>query len=343
MYSSSYCTRKSSRTQFADGRTCECLQLTQYRVSQRNAGACIKIAAPTNMESVEPTQMSSQVTTTKDTVQHTGRPKKHPNAKAVLRLFAMFVILVCAGLVASIVQGISHLLLRKRNRDLHRRVTIAMTRAFLLCGTFTLERWAGIRIITHGAAIPPDVATFCILNHCSDIDMLIGLAWLSRYGHPYPGNAKAVVKASLGAVPVFGWILKFGEFPRISRVWARDRIRLSNDIKSLLTFKTPLWYVLYPEGSRFTPEKHVVSQEYARTNGYPVLNNLLLPRTKAFIALVEELRGNVDSICDATLMFDGPIPSAKTVLSGECSTYVLCSLVHCLFFSLSSFTILSVQ
>jgi hypothetical protein len=68
------------------------------------------------------------------------------------------------------------------------------------------------------------------------------------------------------------------------------------------------------------PAKLRASQDYAREKGYPVLEHVLLPRFKAFTAVAKTLRGSVLDVCDATLMFEGPIPTAKTALSGECST-----------------------
>jgi 1-acyl-sn-glycerol-3-phosphate acyltransferase len=259
--------------------------------------------------------------------------RRWPTALSYFGIAGMFCTMIGAGLVACAAQALSHALVRPLSRAAHRRVTVAFSRAFLLCGTVVLERWGRVRIVTHGDPIPPHSATLCILNHCSSVDMLIGLAWLSRYGPPYPGNAKAIVKASLGKVPIFGWILRFAEFPLISRSWEQDRLHLLDSIRSLLTFPVPLWYVIYPEGSRVDAAKLRASQDYARERGYPVLEHVLLPRFKAFTAVAHALRGSVQDVCDATLMFDGPIPTAKTALSGECSTYVSWKIQNCLILS----------
>lgn len=39
---------------------------------------------------------------------------------------------------------------------------------------------------------------------------------------------------------------------------------------------------LFAEGTRFTPEKHEVSKEFARSRGLPELKHHLIPRTKGF-------------------------------------------------------------
>lgn len=151
------------------------------------------------------------------------------------------------------------------------------------------------------------------------LDRLVGLAWLSRLGFPAPGNAKAVVKASLGQVPIFGWALRLSEFVFLARSWERDQQRFVSALRSLGTFRAtghPLWLILFPEGSRLTSDKLANSQKYSRVNGFPVFDHVLLPRFKGFQALMPELRRHIEYVVDGTLIFDGPKPSMTTVMNG---------------------------
>lgn len=50
-------------------------------------------------------------------------------------------------------------------------------------------------------------------------------------------------------------------------------------------------FLLYCEGTRFTPKKHQVSMEVAESKGLPTLKYHLLPRTKGFWVTVQSLRG----------------------------------------------------
>ena len=94
---------------------------------------------------------------------------------------------------------------------------------------------------------------------------------------------------------------------------------------SLRTYRdtgSSLWVILFPEGSRLTRDKLLNSQRYARSKNLPVFNQVLLPRFKAFNAVIPVLRDSLDVICDATLMFEGPKPSLSTVMSGKANTTI---------------------
>ena len=51
--------------------------------------------------------------------------------------------------------------------------------------------------------------------------------------------------------------------------------------------KHATWIVLYPEGTRRTPQKILAAQAYARQHGKTELQRVLLPRTKGFVATVQ--------------------------------------------------------
>lgn len=64
-----------------------------------------------------------------------------------------------------------------------------------------------------------------------------------------------------------------------------------------------MWFVIFPEGTRITPEKLAISHEHARANDKPIFNNVLLPRSKGFVTTVQGMRDNVPYIIDATIVF----------------------------------------
>lgn len=238
----------------------------------------------------------------------------------IFRAAVAFIILTAAGCAAFTGQLLSYIFVRPFSRLVHRRICAVCAGAFLLCGSGLLERWACKRIQCHGEPSPQALSTLCTLNHGSDIDMLIGSALLARYGFPAPGNAKAVVKNSLLYVPIFGWILAFAEYLFVTRDWKTDRARLQKRLRHLQSFPFPLWFILFPEGSRLTPQKLLHSQNYAQNSGFPQLNHVLLPRFKAFLALVASIRPSVEEICDVTIVFDGPVPTLMSILSAESTT-----------------------
>lgn len=68
--------------------------------------------------------------------------------------------------------------------------------------------------------------------------------------------------------------------------------------------ETPAWIINYVEGSRVTLKKLVEAQNFARERGYPVMDNVLLPRTKGFVSCVNEFRGShINYIYDFTIAY----------------------------------------
>lgn len=58
---------------------------------------------------------------------------------------------------------------------------------------------------------------------------------------------------------------------------------------------------LFPEGTRFTSDKHAASMKIAAEKGLPLLKHHLLPRTKGFTASIPHLRGKFDAIYDVVM------------------------------------------
>lgn len=245
--------------------------------------------------------------------------------KSHMSIVLVFFPLVGAASVACFFEALSFLFIRPRSLIKHRQVCTFFSRCFFLISVFLLEDWANISFKAYGDRIKPDKSYLCVVNHRSDLDWLLGLAYVARLGYPYPGNAKSVVKASLAKVPIFGTLLRLAEFSFLTRSWATDKDKFLKALASLRTYSesgNPLWFVLYPEGTRFTKEKQAYSQAYAATKELRPTTHVLFPRYKAFTAIVSTLRGQFDGVIDATFMFEGEQPAIKGALAGTASTVV---------------------
>lgn len=245
--------------------------------------------------------------------------------KAYLSVVGVFLPLVGAASVACFFEALSYFLIRPISLKHHRHACTFFSRCFFLLSVFLLEDWAGMSFKSYGDRIDPLKSHLTIVNHRSDVDWLLGLAYVARFGYPYPGNAKSVVKASLGKVPLFGNILKFAEFAFLTRSWAADKDKFFKALASMGTYSetgNPLWFVLYPEGTRFTEEKQQYSEAYAATKELAPTTHVLFPRYKAFTAIVSALRDKFDGVIDATFMFEGEEPAIKRALAGRVSTVV---------------------
>lgn len=88
----------------------------------------------------------------------------------------------------------------------------------------------------------------------------------------------------------------------LKRNWTSDKTALINKLQDIVhnRFPRPFWIAMYPEGTRITPDKRIKSQEYAKQNNLPILNNVLLPRTKGFTTVLQQLHTTLDAIYDVT-------------------------------------------
>jgi len=63
-----------------------------------------------------------------------------------------------------------------------------------------------------------------------------------------------------------------------------------------------------------TPKKLEAAQEFARSRNLPVLNNVLIPRTKGFVFLRHSLATSVKAVYDVTNTFVGGVPLLQDAL-----------------------------
>lgn len=80
---------------------------------------------------------------------------------------------------------------------------------------------------------------------------------------------------------------------------------------------------MFPEGTRFTEDKHKISEEFARAKKVKSLKHHLQPRTKGFIASLPSMRGKVPAVYNIELAFNDeePVkPTMTTLLLGKSVT-----------------------
>lgn len=115
------------------------------------------------------------------------------------------------------------------------------------------------------------------------------------------GSALAIMKKEAKFLPVIGWSMWFSDYIFLERSWAKDETTLESSFQSLMDFPMPFWLALFVEGTRFTQQKLLASQEYAASRGLPVPKNVLIPRTKGFVSAVSHMRSFVPAIYDCTV------------------------------------------
>ncbi|CAB1328036.1 unnamed protein product [Coregonus sp. 'balchen'] len=130
--------------------------------------------------------------------------------------------------------------------------------------------------------------------------------------------SKVLAKYELLKVPLIGWTWYFLEIVFCKRKWEEDRDTVFKGLTQLKDYPEFMWFLLYCEGTRFTPKKHEISMEVAESKGLPKLKYHLLPRTKGFTTTLSCLKGTVSAVYDVTLNFrDKKVPTLLGIVSGK--------------------------
>ncbi|OIR57282.1 MAG: acylglycerol-3-phosphate acyltransferase [Amphiamblys sp. WSBS2006] len=151
------------------------------------------------------------------------------------------------------------------------------------------------------AGLSPSSRFLLIANHIWAFDFLL-VNRLADKIHRLD-SLRYTLKEPLAHIPLLGPIFSALGYVFLSRDKTKDRGR----VKEKIAFyeKTGLGYgvVLFPEGTRYTPQKQRLSAKYAKRNRLPVLKNVLLPHTGAFFEAASAMKkAGAKTIICATLL-----------------------------------------
>ncbi|KAG6414112.1 hypothetical protein SASPL_126830 [Salvia splendens] len=244
-------------------------------------------------------------------------------APAAIVIVPLAVFFFISGLFVNSIQAVCFVLIRPLSKSTYRRINKEVAELLWLELVWLVDWWAGVKIELY-----TDSETFnlmgkehalLICNHKSDIDWLVGWVLAQRAG--CLGSSLAVMKKSSKFLPVIGWSMWFSEYLFLERSWATDESTLKVGLQQLRDFPRPFWLALFVEGTRFTQAKLLAAQEYASSTGLPVPRNVLIPRTKGFVASVSHMRSFVPAIYDATIAIprNSPTPTILRLFRGKSS------------------------
>lgn len=129
-----------------------------------------------------------------------------------------------------------------------------------------------------------------VVNHCYPNDWMFLLHFGSKC-KLILGNCRAFAKKSLKWIPVVGWFFYFNEYIFLERSFERDQEILERRVRDMLAFTPdPLVLCFYPEGTRFTKQKHAEALKFAKERNLVPLQHHLIPRTKGFTAVANAAR-----------------------------------------------------
>ncbi|XP_057538012.1 1-acyl-sn-glycerol-3-phosphate acyltransferase 2-like [Amaranthus tricolor] len=243
-----------------------------------------------------------------------------PAAAVIVPLGLFFFI---SGLFVNFFQAICFVLVRPFSKNTYRRINRIIAELLWIELVWLVDWWARVQI-----KVFADTETFrqlgiehalVVSNHKSDIDWLVGWVLAQRAG--CLGSALAVMKKSSKLLPVIGWSMWFSEYLFLERNWAKDESTLKLGFQRLKDYPLPFWLALFVEGTRFTQAKLVAAQEYAISQGLPVPRNVLIPRTKGFVAAVSHMRSFVPAIYEVTVGIpkSSPQPTMMRLVKGQSS------------------------
>lgn len=85
----------------------------------------------------------------------------------------------------------------------------------------------------------------------------------------------------------------------------QDKRELDRVFSGITQHRFPTWLISFSEATRFTPQKHQEMQKWCEENGRPQPQHLLYPRTRGFIATVQQVRhaAHVKAVYDLTIAY----------------------------------------
>lgn len=243
-----------------------------------------------------------------------------------LRITSVALTLLSVGLVINVLQLLTLPVSLVSRPFAHHLNALAAQFAWTLTDYF-LQGQDNVRLtFSGGKDIPAGESAFVICNHAFFGDFLLIHSMARRY--QMMQYCRYFLKDSIKYIPVFGWGMYFANMPFLKRNWHHDNRRIGESLKTLIDYKLPVWLLSHVEGSRITPQKRRIGQEYAREHDLPIMENVLLPRCKGFVATVQALRGShITHLYDITLAYFhrtrgfGTTPSLFELLTGGLDQY----------------------
>ncbi|KAJ2939681.1 hypothetical protein O0L34_g14400 [Tuta absoluta] len=223
-----------------------------------------------------------------------------------------------SGLILAVIQGILYFGLRPFNKTLFRKINYYLCYSFYCQLVFMSEWWSGTKLMLY---VKKDEYEkyygkehgYLIMNHSYEIDWLMG--WHFCDGINVLGNCKAYAKKSIQYLPPIGWCWKFAEFVFLERSFDKDKEIIKTQISEICDYPDPVWLLLTPEGTRFTPKKHEASLKFAREKNLPELKHHLTPRTRGFTTSLPHFRGKIPAIYNIQLAFEKDAKTPPTITS----------------------------
>lgn len=230
---------------------------------------------------------------------------------ASIALFGILIVINALQTLSLAIKPFSGKLFRHFNRD-------CANTWWSLC-VFWLRYVYGMKGTFTGDVIPEKENALVFANHQEMSDIVV----LFTFGYEKKrlGDMKWFLKDVLKYAPGVGWGLLFLDSLFVKRNWDADHKMIENTFAKFRRENIPMWLVTYVEGTRITPAKRARSQAYSKNAGLPILQNVLVPRTKGFAASIYGLKEHITAVYDVTIGYPDGVPSLWQMLQGIVPSY----------------------
>ena len=230
---------------------------------------------------------------------------------ARLRGAAFALLLVTTALVGSTLLLPPALLIPLGFKRLYEKYASVIAWWWFSCAAAAIEVIGNVKYEIAGD-VCDDEKVLVICNHHCRLDWLYLWPLVMRHGRC--GALHVTLKDSLRSAPFFGWAMQAFGFAFVSR---RDRAGDLDVIQSSLAGRTPLWALLFPEGTDLSESNVAKSQKHGATLKPPIKwSQVLVPRAAGFAAAVEAMGS--PAIYDLTIAYDNDgRPDEPSMLAGR--------------------------
>ncbi|KAJ7296571.1 hypothetical protein O6H91_09G013500 [Diphasiastrum complanatum] len=233
---------------------------------------------------------------------------------AIRGLFCLLVLVSTSFTLLVFLAPIGFGLARFFSVHLAREISASVFGNWLSMWPILIEKINQTKVIFAGDRVPKGERVLVLCNHRTEVDWMY--IWNLAVRKDRIGYVKYMLKSSVRNLPIFGWGFHILEFLFLDRKWEVDEPAIKTYASSFKDRRDPLWLILFPEGTDFTEAKRVKSQHFAKMHGLKKLNNVLLPRSKGFVACLSHLRQSLDAVYDLTIGYNYRCPSFLDNLFG---------------------------
>jgi 1-acyl-sn-glycerol-3-phosphate acyltransferase len=147
-----------------------------------------------------------------------------------------------------------------------------------------------------------DLVDIIVCNHITTIDFLIVIVYLKYFGI---ASCNFILDYKVKHIIGFGLVMYANNDIKVFRNWELDQNSMLKQInkfnKNISSKKQVL--IIFPEGTRFTPDKFIEAQKFSKSKGIPIYDHLLVPKARGLWFLINSFKkaNKLGRVWDITL------------------------------------------